>query len=218
MASWERAQFLDRQGYRGSLSVARRAAASYEIVVGLASDPGSCCWMNRPPDSHPARSSEMIRFSRTSRSQSRDPAHRARHGRRLDVAEHISGCISARCWKRARGSRIRHSEKVLHQIYLGTGLIMAILEVQRFTLITETPICSRGCPAARARADPRIAGPQRRGQDDARELDRRFQSSAPGQDFFKGADITAVSSFETVRSGMGLVPQGRLRIPTLSVE
>ena len=31
-------------------------------------------------------------------------------------------------------------------------------------------------------------------------------------------DITEVSSFETVRSGMGLVPQGRRVFPTLSVE
>jgi branched-chain amino acid transport system ATP-binding protein len=31
-------------------------------------------------------------------------------------------------------------------------------------------------------------------------------------------DITNVSSFETVRSGMGLVPQGRRVFPTLTVE
>jgi branched-chain amino acid transport system ATP-binding protein len=35
---------------------------------------------------------------------------------------------------------------------------------------------------------------------------------------FKGDDITALSSFETVRRGMGLVPQGRRVFPTLSVE
>jgi branched-chain amino acid transport system ATP-binding protein len=39
-----------------------------------------------------------------------------------------------------------------------------------------------------------------------------------GRILFKGADITAVSSFETVRRGMGLVPQGRRVFPTLSVE
>src|SRR5262249_59755454 len=39
-----------------------------------------------------------------------------------------------------------------------------------------------------------------------------------GKILFKGEDITAVSSFETVRSGMGLVPQGRRVFPTLSVE
>jgi branched-chain amino acid transport system ATP-binding protein len=39
-----------------------------------------------------------------------------------------------------------------------------------------------------------------------------------GRIMFKGADITDVSSFETVRSGMGLVPQGRRVFPTLSVE
>ena len=35
---------------------------------------------------------------------------------------------------------------------------------------------------------------------------------------FKGADITQVSSVETVRGGMGLVPQGRRVFPTLTVE
>src|SRR5260370_8201533 len=45
-----------------------------------------------------------------------------------------------------------------------------------------------------------------------------FNRPRRGKIFFKGADITAVSSFETVRSGMGLVPQGRRVFPTLSVE
>jgi branched-chain amino acid transport system ATP-binding protein len=39
-----------------------------------------------------------------------------------------------------------------------------------------------------------------------------------GRVFFKGADITGNSSFAIVRSGMGLVPQGRRVFPTLSVE
>ena len=39
-----------------------------------------------------------------------------------------------------------------------------------------------------------------------------------GRIVFKGIDITGASSFETVRSGMGLVPQGRRVFPTLTVE
>jgi len=39
-----------------------------------------------------------------------------------------------------------------------------------------------------------------------------------GKIVFKGGDITTIPSFETVRSGMGLVPQGRRVFPTLSVE
>jgi branched-chain amino acid transport system ATP-binding protein len=39
-----------------------------------------------------------------------------------------------------------------------------------------------------------------------------------GNIVFKGEDITHDSSFDTVRSGMGLVPQGRRVFPTLSVE
>jgi branched-chain amino acid transport system ATP-binding protein len=45
-----------------------------------------------------------------------------------------------------------------------------------------------------------------------------FNPPRRGRIIFKGADITGISSFETVRSGMGLVPQGRRVFPTLSVE
>src|SRR5207237_5928235 len=45
-----------------------------------------------------------------------------------------------------------------------------------------------------------------------------FTPPRRGKIMFKGADITSNSSFETVRSGMGLVPQGRRVFPTLSVE
>jgi branched-chain amino acid transport system ATP-binding protein len=45
-----------------------------------------------------------------------------------------------------------------------------------------------------------------------------FNPPRRGRILFRGADITQVSSFETVRSGMGLVPQGRRVFPSLSVE
>jgi branched-chain amino acid transport system ATP-binding protein len=45
-----------------------------------------------------------------------------------------------------------------------------------------------------------------------------FNPPRRGRVVFKGTDITHNSSFETVRSGMGLVPQGRRVFPTLSVE
>ena len=45
-----------------------------------------------------------------------------------------------------------------------------------------------------------------------------FNPPRRGRILFKGADITRVSSFETVRRGMGLVPQGRRVFPTLTVE
>ena len=45
-----------------------------------------------------------------------------------------------------------------------------------------------------------------------------FTPPRRGRIYFKGTDITANSSFATVRSGMGLVPQGRRVFPTLSVE
>jgi len=45
-----------------------------------------------------------------------------------------------------------------------------------------------------------------------------FNPPRRGKIIFKGADISQVSSFETVRGGMGLVPQGRRVFPSLSVE
>ncbi|MBI3042665.1 MAG: ABC transporter ATP-binding protein [Betaproteobacteria bacterium] len=45
-----------------------------------------------------------------------------------------------------------------------------------------------------------------------------FNPPRRGKVLFKGADITGKASYETVRGGMGLVPQGRRVFPTLSVE
>ena len=45
-----------------------------------------------------------------------------------------------------------------------------------------------------------------------------FTPPRRGRIVFKGADITGRSSFETIRGGMGLVPQGRRVFPSLSVE
>jgi branched-chain amino acid transport system ATP-binding protein len=45
-----------------------------------------------------------------------------------------------------------------------------------------------------------------------------FNRPRRGSIIFKGMDITQVSSFETVRGGMGLVPQGRRVFPSLGVE
>jgi branched-chain amino acid transport system ATP-binding protein len=45
-----------------------------------------------------------------------------------------------------------------------------------------------------------------------------FNRPRRGRVIFKGTDITRLSSFETVRNGMGIVPQGRRVFPSLSVE
>jgi branched-chain amino acid transport system ATP-binding protein len=45
-----------------------------------------------------------------------------------------------------------------------------------------------------------------------------FNPPRRGKIVFKGTDITEIASFETVRSGIGLVPQGRRVFATLSVE
>jgi branched-chain amino acid transport system ATP-binding protein len=45
-----------------------------------------------------------------------------------------------------------------------------------------------------------------------------FNRPRRGRIVFKGADISRLSSFETIRNGMGLVPQGRRVFASLSVE
>ena len=45
-----------------------------------------------------------------------------------------------------------------------------------------------------------------------------FNRPRRGRIVFKGADITRLSSFETIRNGMGLVPQGRRVFASLTVE
>ena len=45
-----------------------------------------------------------------------------------------------------------------------------------------------------------------------------FNRPRRGRIVFKGNDITGLSSFETIRNGMGLVPQGRRVFPSLNVE
>ncbi len=45
-----------------------------------------------------------------------------------------------------------------------------------------------------------------------------FTPPRRGRVIFKGANVTTSESFDTVRRGMGLVPQGRRVFPTLSVE
>src|SRR6202162_69985 len=45
-----------------------------------------------------------------------------------------------------------------------------------------------------------------------------FNPPRRGKIVFKGTNITKISSFETVRSGMGLVPQGRRVFPPLGGE
>ena len=45
-----------------------------------------------------------------------------------------------------------------------------------------------------------------------------FTPPRRGRILFQGVNITRVSSFETVRRGMGLVPQGRRVFPSLTVE
>ena len=72
--------------------------------------------------------------------------------------------------------------------------------------------------ATRARADPGPAGRNGVGKSTLVNSIVGFNPPRRGKIVFKGDDITRKTSFETVRSGMGLVPQGRRVFPTLGVE
>jgi branched-chain amino acid transport system ATP-binding protein len=97
--------------------------------------------------------------------------------------------------------------------------MMAILEVQDIHTYYGDAYVLQGLSLALE--EGRIVGLLGRNGVGKSTLVKSIVGFAPprrGAIFFKGEEITRLSSFETVRRGMGLVPQGRRVFPTLSVE
>jgi branched-chain amino acid transport system ATP-binding protein len=170
--------------------------------------PRSCCWTSR-------RRPVVGRVPRWPSSScgsipARDPADRARHGRGVRRGGHISVLHFGEVLEAGTPSRSAQQPRCRKSIW--GPLIMAILEVTTSTPTMATPT-SPGAVAALEQGRSRAARAQRRRQDHAGQLDRRLQSAAPRQDRVQGRGHHRNSSFETVRSGMGLVPQGGACFP-----
>ena len=135
----------------------------------------------------------------------------------FDVAEHISVLHFGEVLEAGPTEQIRAATKCSKSIW--ERLAHGDPGSSGHSHLLRGRLCPAGAvAAAQARTDTGLARAQRGGQDDLGELDRRLQSPRRGKIIFKGVDITRIASFETVRSGMGLVPQGRRVFPTLSVE
>src|SRR3990172_9706966 len=127
-------------------------------------------------------------------------------------------CISVKCWKPARP---RPSKKVsaCRKSIWGPTSTMAILEVQDIHTYYGDAYVLQGLSLQLEQGQILgLLGRNGVGKTTLVNSIVGFNPPRRGKVLFKGVDITQVSSFETVRSGMGLVPQGRRVFPSLSVE
>src|SRR5215831_5237929 len=127
-------------------------------------------------------------------------------------------CISERYW---RQDRPRKSNKAIgcRKSIWGPTDAMAILEVQDIHTYYGDAYVLQGLSLQLEQGQ--ILGLLGRNGVGKTTLVNSIVGFTPprrGRIVFKGTDVTANTSFATVRSGMGLVPQGRRVFPTLSVE
>ena len=107
----EQAGFLDRKDTEVR-NLSHGEQRQLEIVLGLASDPKILLLDEPAAGLSSGESTEMAAVSDEARSQARDPADRARHGRGVRRGRRRSRCcISAKCWKPARRSRSRQAAR-----------------------------------------------------------------------------------------------------------
>src|SRR5581483_7459060 len=152
------------------------------------------------------------------RSQARDPSDRARHGRGVrSCAHHFR--FAFRRGARNRNARADQEQPEGPGNLPGNGLTMAILEVQDIHTYYGDAYVLQGLSLKLEQGQ--ILGLLGRNGVGKTTLVNSIVGFTPprrGKILFKGDDITHKASFETVRGGMGLVPQGRRVFPTLSVE
>ena len=103
----EQAGFLDRKDTEVR-NLSHGEQRQLEIVLGLASDPKILLLDEPAAGLSSGRIHRDGALSDEARSQSRDPADRARHGRGVRRRRSkFRSCISAKCWKPARPSKSR---------------------------------------------------------------------------------------------------------------
>src|SRR3984893_6432843 len=127
-------------------------------------------------------------------------------------------CISAKCWKPAHPSRSRRA-RAFRKSTWGPTDVMAILEVQDIHTYYGDAYVLQGLSLQLEQGQILgLLGRNGVGKTTLVNSIVGFNPPRRGKVVFKGDDITRKASFETVRSGMGLVPQGRRVFPTLHVE
>src|SRR3990172_2658590 len=127
-------------------------------------------------------------------------------------------CISVKCWKPARP---RPSKKVsaCRKSIWGPTSTMAILEVQDIHTYYGDAYVLQGLSLQLEQGQILgLLGRNGVGKTTLVNSIVGFNPPRRGKVGFKGDDITRKASFETLRSGMGLVPQGRRMFPTLGAE
>jgi len=214
----ERASFLDRRG--GDTEVrylSHGEQRQLEIVLALASDPSILLLDEPAAGLSSGESAEMAEFLLGLDANLAILLIEHDMDVVFDVAHHISvlhfgEVLEAgppRTSARARRCRRFTWGRLIHGNSGRSG---------HPHLLRRCLCVARHVPAARARADSGLLGRNGVGKTTLVNSIVGFTPPRRGKIVFKGADITRSASFETVRSGMGLVPQGRRVFPTLSVE
>ena len=206
------------QGHRSSLPFARRAAPARDRSRARQRSENTAARRagRRTVVGRVGRDDEV---PDEARSEARDPPDRARHGRRVRrCSRRFPFCISAKFWKPARPSRSRTARRSRKSTW-GRAEPWHILEVQDIHTYYGDAYVLQGLSLKLEQGQ--ILGLLGRNGVGKTTLVNSIVGFTPprrGKIVFKGDDITHNSSFETVRTGMGLVPQGRRVFPTLSVE
>src|SRR5947209_18622648 len=127
-------------------------------------------------------------------------------------------CTSARSWKPERPSRSMAAEKC--RTFISARLeAMAILDIADIHTYYGEAYVLQGLSLTLEEGQILgLLGRNGVGKTTLVNSIVGFNPPRRGKIIFKGIDISQVSSFETVRGGMGLVPQGRRVFPSLSVE
>ena len=214
----EQAGFLDRADTEVRY-LSHGEQRQLEIVLGLASDPKILLLDEPAAGLSSGESVEMAKFL-----MKLDPKLAIlliEHD--MDVVFDVADADFRAAFRRSSGNRHAGADQEQPE---GPGNLPgdrlshgASSKSRTSTPTTATPTCCRGCRCSSSRARfSACSGRNGVGKTTLVNSIVGFTPPRRGRIVFKGDDITRNSSFETVRSGMGLVPQGRRVFPTLSVE
>ena len=131
------------------------------------------------------------------------------------VTEHLGAAFRRAWWKRDPAHRYRTASACSRSTWAPDDPARS----RTSTRTTATPMSCRGCRSRSAKGQiVGLLGRNGVGKTTLVNSIVGFNRPRRGRIVFKGNDITGLSSFETVRRGMGLVPQGRRVFASLTVE